>query len=498
MTQYWATAIMAIASIDSRKGMTMTNNSNKIWEWLENRGLNADMLAEMGFRSGEHNGKPLLKIPFERDGAEYVYKYRSIGEDRRFFSLPKGIEKSLWNIDALRRDPEMPVIITEGELDAVSVMQVGFDRVVSLPDGWSVMSEDIDVVDPSAKLRPIIEVEALLRDAPSIIIANDNDEVGTNFSLLMRRLFEGCDVRRAKWPDGCKDANDVLVHHGADVLNRCIQRAERIDPPGMRIFAPSEMPEREGRRVLRPGPGLSKMIALEVGQISVSTGVPGSGKSTFATFLADRIRGEENCRVGFCLMETPTPRLRTQLSLLVGGKHWASLPDRDRERLDRYYRIVERVDFENADECHDFGWIKTMVHTLAVREQCKLIVLDPWNEIDHLPAPGESLTNYANIALTRLRQWADSYGCHIHLVAHPKKIPEGTMPGGYDIADSAAFANKPALGWSVGYSDSADKNSPTKIQVWKVRDRELYGFGPRYGILDFDPAAMSYSPTDRR
>jgi twinkle protein len=28
------------------------------------------------------------------------------------------------------------------------------------------------------------------------------------------------------WPQGCKDANDVLRQHGADVLKGCIDHAE--------------------------------------------------------------------------------------------------------------------------------------------------------------------------------------------------------------------------------------------------------------------------------
>jgi twinkle protein len=47
--------------------------------------------------------------------------------------------------------------------------------------------------------------------------------------------------------------------------------------------------------------------------------------------------------------------------------------------LDERFRIVHRT--YDDDTSHALGWLKSMVHTLAMRDQCKMIIIDPWNEL---------------------------------------------------------------------------------------------------------------------
>lgn len=140
------------------------------------------------------------------------------------------------------------------------------------------------------------------------------------------------------------------------------------------------------------------------------------------------------------------------------------------------------------------GW-KAWSTRLAVRDQCKLIIIDPWNELEHLPAPGESLTNYINWATQQLRQWAEKLDVHIQVVAHPRKFSPDQKPRpptGYDIADSAAFFNKPSLGLTVHQGKTEDGLSVSQLITWKVRDVQLYGATKGTIDLHFDEQAMTY------
>jgi twinkle protein len=137
-----------------------------------------------------------------------------------------------------------------------------------------------------------------------------------------------------------------------------------------------------------------------------------------------------------------------------------------------------------------------MIYTLAVRDQCKVIVIDPWNELEHLPEPGESLTSYINFALQQVRQWAEKYEVHICLVAHPKKLEtfkgQPKAPMGYDVADSAAFFNKPALGFTVHQEKTSTGTPYVQLITWKVRDAQLYGIGRGIEACAFDVETMDY------
>ena len=98
--------------------------------------------------------------------------------------------------------------------------------------------------------------------------------------------------------------------------------------------------------------------------------------------------------------------------------------------LDKHYRIVHRID-DDAGTAHDLVWVKTIIHQLAARDHCGVVIIDPWNELEHLPEKGESLTSYVNFALTKMRQWAEKYDVHICIVAHPRKLQAGEKPSGY-------------------------------------------------------------------
>ncbi len=466
-----------------------TETTTDAWEWLQQvRGLDAELLDRLGVKARGN----MVGVPYVRRGRHYGWKRRTI--EKRFWFEPSDVEHFLWNRDILDDDTlaDQPIIITEGEFDALSVMQAGHVRVVSIPDGWTDGMEGGD----GAKMRPLIEAEGALRNSPCVIVAGDNDSTGASFLRAVGGLLEGHPVRYVEWPDDCKDANDVLRKLGeAEIVTR-INSAKTLDPKGGTITGFSDLPPLPDRRVLRLGmPPFDYVMAFEVKAMSVLTGIPGHGKSTLMRFACHHIIKHENIRVGHIGLETHAHALRDHLSRLATGKAWSDLVTAERDRLtetlDRHWRVVHRV--YSGDVGHNLGWLRSMVHALAVRDQCKMIVLDPWNELEHLPEKGESMTQYINFALQQIRQWAEQWDCHIAVVAHPRKIGHDGkifIPSGYDIAESAAFANKPSLGLTVHMVDGNDPH--VKLRVWKVRDVNLYGFGKGTAEVEFDPGMMTY------
>lgn len=456
--------------------------------WLqEERGIDGELLAHMGVRPVKHPQLgEAVAFPYRRDGKEYAGKFRKVSE--KDWRSSQGVTRGLYNADALRSDDPAPAVITEGEMDCLSVIQAGFARAVSLPDGWTAQGNKTDA---------LLDAEADLRRAPFVIVAGDNDEAGESLPRAVANILKGHDVRSVAWPDGCKDANDVLRALGEGALAECLNTARRIDPPGGFITGISDLPPLSRRRVLRVGQKeFDWRVALEVGAMSVVTGIPGHGKSTATTFLAHQIAMNERIRVGFMAFETHAHRIRDHLTRLATRHAWDSLSVEDKGRtaanLDRNFRIVHRT---YDDVAHGLEWLESMVYALAVRDQCKLIIIDPWNELEHLPAPGESLTNYINWATQQLRQWAEKLDVHIQVVAHPRKFSPDQKPRpptGYDIADSAAFFNKPSLGLTIHQGKTEDGLPVSQLITWKVRDVQLYGATKGTIDLHFDEQAMTY------
>tara|TARA_R110000822_G_scaffold194469_1_gene332772 strand:- start:50 stop:1495 length:1446 start_codon:yes stop_codon:yes gene_type:complete len=462
----------------------------EVSQWLEQvRGLAPALTEGMGVVRKDHPSMPgaAVVFPYLRNGKPYAAKWRAVeGKD---FRSTRDVSRGLYNEDCLRTG-DGPVIITEGEIDCLSIIQAGFARCVSVPDGWD---------EKGDKRACLIAAEDALRRSSSVIVAGDADSAGRGLPKAVANILKGHDVRYVTWPDDCKDANDVLVKHGEGEICRCMTEAKLIDPTGGFITGISDMPPLPTRRVLRTGvPALDYVLAFEVGAMSVGTGTPGAGKSTITTFAAYHLAIAEDVRVGFLSFETHPYRTRDHLCRLRTGQAWDDISPAQQKMtaraLDLHFRIVHRT-FDDIPEGHNLGWLRDMIYTLAVRDGCKFIVVDPWNEIEHLPAPGESLTNYINFALQQIRVWAEQYDTHICLIAHPRKMMtdgKPRSPTGYDIADSAAFANKPSLGFSVHQEMADDGDEYVRLTTWKVRDSQLYGFGKGSVKLTFDEPGMSY------
>lgn len=457
-------------------------------KWLQEvRKLNEELLDAMGVKQVEHPQLgSVAAFPYRQNGKPYAAKFRT--EDKQWRST-QGISRGLYNEDDLGRLKDLPVVITEGEIDCLTVMQSGFERAVSLPDGWTADGE---------KRKALLDAEDRLRQSPFVIVAGDNDEAGRSLPKAVANILAGHDVRFVTWPEGCKDANDVLMAYGEGEVARCLAAAKRIDPEGGFITGLSDLPPLPERRVLRVGMKPYDFgLAFEVGAMSVGTGIPGSGKSTFTTFAAYHIARNEGVRVGLMSFETHPHRTRDHLARLYANRPFAELTNAQRTEFeawtDRHFRIVHRTYDAGA---HNLAWLRAMIYTLAVRDNCKLIVVDPWNELEHLPEPGESITNYINFALQQIRMWAEQFDTHICLIAHPRKMMtdgKPRCPTGYDVADSAAFANKPSLGFTVHQDETDDGDQFVRVATWKVRDTQLYGFEKGSIRLRFYADSMKYA-----
>ena len=122
--------------------------SQKHTEWLEQRGIGPETQTATGLYSGRHqqdgenfkvvpdHAGTVLVFPYFRHCVEVNDKYR--GPQKKFYQRRDG-QKVFWNADVLD-DPSLhdgrhALVITEGEMDALAVIQSGYPFVVSVPDG---------------------------------------------------------------------------------------------------------------------------------------------------------------------------------------------------------------------------------------------------------------------------------------------------------------------------------------------------------------------------
>jgi twinkle protein len=63
----------------------------------------------------------------------------------------------------------------------------------------------------------------------------------------------------------------------------------------------------------------------------------------------------------------------------------------------------------------------------VLRHGVRLVILDPWNEIEHKTRQGENETQYIGRALRAIKRFAKVYDVAFWIVAHPTKPFEGKV-----------------------------------------------------------------------
>ena len=451
-------------------------------EALEARGLDVELAVNLGFDGTRRDGTDFLVIPCLRDGRIHRRKYRTLSGEKRFQQSGDG--PIPWNEDVLRDDSLMgqPLIITEGELDALSAIQCGFARTISVPDGAP--SEPTQSPTEGKRYEWVRDLKPWLERArvSEIILATDADGPGhallQDLSVMLGRFrCKFLTYPKARDPSrALKDLNDVLVEYGTRGVVETISRASFIQADGVyRMAQLPELPE----CVARPaGFGLlDENYRMRMGDFCVVTGIPSHGKSAFANDYYCRQATRFNLRIGWASFEQETQRdhRRALRTWFCEEPEWkldhAQLAAAD-AWIDQHHRFIK----PSEDEDVSLEWMIDRMEQAVVQHECRIIVIDPWNEMDHMRERDETMTEYVGRAIKRFKRFAKAFQIHLCIVAHPTKIRRDEsgktpIPTLYDISDSANWNNKADIGIIVHRENEDD----TLIKIAKSRYHSQIG-----------------------
>lgn len=442
------------------------------YEALEARGLDPDQAAKRGWHAcaGPSEGV-WVGIPYLDNGKRVGCKRRSITGEKRFYS-DKGSMQILWNVDCLRDVSlkHLPIIITEGEMDAEAAIEAGFPRTVSVPGG-APLEEDPD--GAGARWRYLEHAQELLDGVREIIVAVDSDGPGKNLAKALVTRLGRHRCREVTYPIG-KDLGDVLKLLGPGGVRDVLTNATWVRAPG--LYRASELPEGK-----RPIPmtigivGMDEHYRMRRGDLAVITGAPGHGKSSFINNVACNMAHFQQLRTCFASFEQhPTLDHRRALRSYHARKREVDMLPDERAQADDW--IDERFSFiwpGPSDSC-TLSWVVERFATAAIQHKADIMVLDPWNSVDTSDRPRDwTQTEYVHHALQLLKKFAREYDIHMIVAAHPAKMLRGKdgkvpAPGLYDIADSAAWANRCDIGIVIHRPEMMATND-TQIAVVKSR-----------------------------
>lgn len=396
---------------------------------LAKRGLELDTLRRYGYGLVAYNGQQVQAAPYYSMAGEQVAQKLRF-PDKTFSFLkgedcPSAHECQLYGRHVFGDRFDRRVVVTEGELDAMSVAQVLNFK------GAAVVSVNTGAQSAAKCLK----ANYLWLDRfDEIVLWLDDDEPGRLATEECARLFKVGKVRIAKAGQGFKDPSDLLQANLPGDIEAAIYKAQAWRPRG--IINASETPA----DVLAPkaddpnawrydwpwewvqdylGPMLSGQVIYHV----AGTGV---GKTKALAEIEDSLR-VQGAKIGLMHFEDTRRDAKLQVMTVSANRRLdiEPLPDADMATLHAQVfgaGLIELFDPETAEWTVDaiLGYIRYMAKAL----DCKVIFVDPLSFIV-AGMPGEVDERRALDKVSRdLAALAKELGICIH-ISHHLTRPEG-------------------------------------------------------------------------
>ena len=393
--------------------------TSKVFKWFESRGISQKTLDDLMVTEGPEympqTGKSENTIQFNYIvGDELVnVKYR---DGRKNFKLYKGAEKVFYNINSTVGYDTC--VITEGEMDVLALHEAGIKNAISVPNGATLNSNNLDYLDNCIDY---------FEDKEKVILAVDNDEPGIALQQeLIRRL--GAEVCFLTTFEDCKDANDYLIKYGKDKLVKRIEGARPVPLENVKTFKDIEDEITDFvKNGFKPGyqigiPNFDDIFSTYTGQFITVTGIPSSGKSDFVDQMVVGYNQKYQWKTAFASPENAPTYLHAHKLM---RKIWQDMPSRNDINSDKWNKI--------ADHCNDnFFHIDMERYTLesvlrkgaelVKRKGIKCLVIDPFNKIRDVDCKTEDVNRYTMEYLTKIETFAKKYDVLVFIVAHPTKM----------------------------------------------------------------------------
>ena len=415
-------------------------------------------------------------------------KYR---DGRKNFKLYKGAEKIFYNINSIVGFEYC--VIVEGEMDVLALHEAGISNVVSVPNGATLGTNNLDYLDSCIDY---------FEDKEKIILAVDSDEAGQRLqSELIRRL--GSEVCFLTTFDDCKDANEYLTTHGKEKLLSRITGAKPVPLENVTTFKDIEDDITDFvRNGFKPGfqiglKNFDDIFSTYTGQFITVTGIPSSGKSDFVDQMVVGYNNLYGWKTAFASPENQPTYLHAHKLM---RKVWGDMPSADDINGDKWNQIADHCNsnFFHIDmEKYTLEAVLRKGAELVKRKGIKCLVIDPFNKVRSNDASGD-VNVYTLEYLQQIEIFAKKYDVLVMVVAHPTKmykdangkIEEPTM---YNIKGGGEWYDASYHGLLVHRDYEANT---VKCKVLKVKFQNL-GQNGAEAHFKWEPRSGSFMPQEK-
>ncbi len=409
-----------VRPIDKQEDYNITGDpEQKVLKWFKTRGISAQTLIDLHVGEGleymPQTGKQENTIKFNYFMGDQLIniKYR---DGRKNFKLYKGAEKVFYNINSIVGYEYC--IITEGEMDVLALHEAGIPNAISVPNGATLNSNNLDYLDNCIDY---------FEDKEKVILAVDSDEAGQALQAeLVRRL--GAEVCYLASFDDCKDANEYLIKYGKEKLSERITQARPVPLENVTTFKDIED---EVTDFVRNGFKKGFQVGLEnfdnifstyTGQFITVTGIPSSGKSDFVDQMVVGYNRNYSWKTAFASPENAPTYLHAHKLM---RKTWEGMPTSSDIHGDKWNQVASHVNdnyFFIDMERYTLESVLRKGAELVKRKGIKCLVIDPFNKVRDVDCKTEDVNRYTMEYLTKIETFAKKFDVLVFIVAHPTKM----------------------------------------------------------------------------
>ena len=396
-----------------------TPPTSKIVEWFNTRGISQKTLIDLSVSEGAEfmpqTGKTENTIQFNYIMGDQLInvKYR---DGRKNFKLYKGAEKVFYNINSIIGYKDC--VIVEGEMDVLALHEAGIKNAISVPNGATLNSNNLEYLDNCIDY---------FEDKERVILAVDDDEPGQALQQeLIRRL--GAEVCFLSSFEDCKDANDYLMKYGKEALAERIAKSRPVPLENVTTFKDIEdeitdFVKNGFKRGYQIGiPNFDNIFSTYTGQFITVTGIPSSGKSDFVDQMVVGYNRNYQWKTAFASPENAPTYLHAHKLM---RKVWEDMPSKADIGTDKWNQVADHINdnFYFIDmERYTLESVLRKGAELVKRKGIKCLVIDPFNKVRDVDCKTEDVNRYTMEYLTKIETFAKKYDVLVFIVAHPTKM----------------------------------------------------------------------------
>lgn len=292
-------------------------------EWFNKRGIHQRTAEKFKYGVGEYKGSKCHIAPYyNAEGQLVAQKLRFKKSDgSKSFAFIGDTQSALPFGAQLWQKTGKMIVVTEGEMDALSVSQVQDNKwpVVSISCGADKPFNDEGEPLPMSKIRKYFAQHSeYFRGFEKVVLMFDSDPQGRHSAVAAAEVL-GMRAHIAELPEGFKDANEMLQAGKIKELVDALWRAKQHRPEGIVDLASlrKESQTRTGEGLAFPWAGMNRIThGLRTGELIGFGAGTGTGKTDVLTEIMLHLVQHHGVSVGaFFLESTPV-----ELSQRFAGK----------------------------------------------------------------------------------------------------------------------------------------------------------------------------------